>query len=187
MPNVTTLSTFRPRSTRLTLNRLLAKRPAATSSAIESAICAVASEVRKRAAAARARRLAGLALERRRRRSGRVLCSAGKRPKSRPVPSVSAAGEEQHRSRRARAAATSAASGGSSDAISVERPPRDEQAGERRRARRARSDSVSSCAISCRRLAPSDSRTAISPARAARARQQQVGDVRARDEQHDRR
>ena len=37
------------------------------------------------------------------------------------------------------------------------------------------------------RPAPSDRRTAISAARAADAREQQVRDVRARDEQHERR
>ena len=45
-----TLSIFTPRSTRLTFSRLLTKKPAAASSAIESAICAVASDERKRAA-----------------------------------------------------------------------------------------------------------------------------------------
>ena len=40
--------------------------------------------------------------------------------------------------------------------------------------------------MSCSRLAPSESRTAISSARAGGARQQQVGDVGARDEQHER-
>ena len=44
------VSAFNPRSTRLTLNRLRVNRPADTSSAIDSAICAVASDVRKRAA-----------------------------------------------------------------------------------------------------------------------------------------
>ena len=38
---------------------------------------------------------------------------------------------------------------------------------------------------SCRRLAPIDSRTAISPSAPRAARQQQVGDVRAGDQQHE--
>ena len=46
-----TLSTFTPRSTRLMFIRLFVNSPAETSSAIDSAICAVASDVRKRAAA----------------------------------------------------------------------------------------------------------------------------------------
>ncbi len=49
--NVTRVSSFTPRSTRLTLNRLLVKRPADASRAIESAICTVTSPMRKRAAA----------------------------------------------------------------------------------------------------------------------------------------
>ena len=51
MPNVITLSAFRPRSTRLTFIRLLVNNPADTSSAIDRAICTVASVVRNRAAA----------------------------------------------------------------------------------------------------------------------------------------
>ena len=46
---------------------------------------------------------------------------------------------------------------------------------------------MSSCATSCQRLAPIDSRTAISPRAGGRAREQQVGDVGARDQQHERR
>ena len=45
--------------------------------------------------------------------------------------------------------------------------------------------SISSCRISRPRLAPSDRRTAISCSTRRRARQQQVGDVRARDQQHE--
>ena len=48
--NVTTLSVRRPRSTRLTFARLLMKRPATTRSITDSAICAVTSPVRNRAA-----------------------------------------------------------------------------------------------------------------------------------------
>jgi hypothetical protein len=49
-PNVMRLSTFKPRSTRLTFIRLRTNRPAEMSSAIESAICAVTSTVLNRAA-----------------------------------------------------------------------------------------------------------------------------------------
>ena len=48
--NVTTLSMFNPRSTRLTFIRLFVNSPADTSSAIDSAIWVVASEARNRAA-----------------------------------------------------------------------------------------------------------------------------------------
>ena len=87
------------------LSRLLVKRPAQTSSAIDSAICAVASVVRKRAAARAPDGCPAwpFSVET---RSGRVLCSAGKRPNSRPVPSVSTAGEEQHRRVERRAASS---------------------------------------------------------------------------------
>ena len=50
-PNTTSCSVFRPRSTRATFSRLFVNRPAEISSAIDSAICAVASVRRKRAAA----------------------------------------------------------------------------------------------------------------------------------------
>ena len=46
--------------------------------------------------------------------------------------------------------------------------------------------SVSSCRTMRQRLAPSAARTAISRCRASAARQQQVRDVRARDQQHER-
>ena len=84
--NVTTRSIFRPRSTRLTLVRLLPNSPAAASSAIESATCATTSDVRNLAAEARAGQLARSGAKRRH-EIGRVLCSAGKSPKSKPVPS----------------------------------------------------------------------------------------------------
>ena len=90
MPNVTRLSIFSPRSTRLMLNRLRVNRPAATSNAIDSAIWVVASDVRNRAAA-----LVPVALPdwpfSTAARSGRVEWMAGNRPNSRPVPIVSAA------------------------------------------------------------------------------------------------
>ena len=57
------------------LNRLRVKRPAATSSAIDSAICDVASAVRKRAAARAPDGLPGLPLERRD-QVGRAWCAA---------------------------------------------------------------------------------------------------------------
>lgn len=77
-------SAFNPRSTRLTLNRLLANNPAGTSSAIDIAICTVASVVRKRRAAfappgCPAWFFSVAA------RSGRVLCRAGNTPNASPV------------------------------------------------------------------------------------------------------
>ena len=50
MEKVTTFSVRTPRSTRLTLARLFTNTPDDTSSAVESAICAVTSTLRKRAA-----------------------------------------------------------------------------------------------------------------------------------------
>ena len=66
------------------------KRPAATSSAIDSAIWAVTSPLRKRAAERAP--VSCPALERMVvTRSGRVLCSAGNIPKTSPVPSDTSA------------------------------------------------------------------------------------------------
>ena len=47
---VTRLSTFSPRSTRVTFRRLRVNSPAPTSNIIDSAICTVASDVRNREA-----------------------------------------------------------------------------------------------------------------------------------------
>ena len=166
MPKVTRRSASMPRSTRLTLTRLLVKSPATTSSTIDSAICAVASVVRKRDAAARARRLAGLALERR--RPDRAACCA--------APGTARRGGRCRASAPPRRAARCGRSdvdrvrppsAGSSAAISAERPPRTTSSRRRRRRPRAAPTRSAAGAISCQRLAPIDSRTAISPARAA--------------------
>ena len=122
-------------------------------------------EARRRA---RARRLAGLALERRRSRSGRVLCSAGKRPNSTPVPIASAAANSITDRVDRRTASSSAACG--------RQQRRDQRsASTARRAapptppnEREQHDSVEQLPRpAAPRLAPIDSRTAISPARAA--------------------
>ena len=65
-------------------------RPAEMSSAIDSAICAVTSDVRKRAAPRPPDSLPEL-LRSSVTRSGRVLCSAGTMPNTSPVPSDSTA------------------------------------------------------------------------------------------------
>ena len=134
------------------------------SSAIDSAICAVTSEVRNRAADARARRLPGLGLDADT-RSGFVLCSAGNRPKMNPVAIDSAAAKSDDASLQLELQRL-AASGGSSDAISASvhrattRPAMPPSTA-------STHDSVSSCTSRWRRLAPSDSRMAISVARPA--------------------
>ena len=153
-----------PRSTRLTLTRLLTKNPAAASSIIDSAICAVASTIRNRLAP-RAPDGWPAWFFKVDTRSGRVLCSAGKRPNSRPVPMVSppakssAGGLIEN-------AIVCAASAGISDMMrrsvqcatsSPASPPNAASS----------SDSISSCPIRRARPAPSDRRMAISLARAA--------------------
>jgi hypothetical protein len=164
MPNVSRLSIFKPRSTRVTFIRLRVNRPAATSSAIDSAICAVASDVLNRAAA---RAPEGwpdwpfMMLW----RSGRLLCSAGKIPKSRPVAMVTAAAKSRTVVS-SRTGIVAAGSGGNMAAM-----PRSVQLATTRPAippkSASKTDSVRSCAMSLHRLAPIDRRMAISPARAA--------------------
>ena len=134
-----------PRSTRLTFIRLLMNSPAEMSSAIESAICAVTSDVRKRAAARAPDGWPGAARSVVT-RSGRVLCSAGNRPNSKPGGDATAP--------RRRAPPPAAARTAAIDAR-VRRQQRDD---ERRASSRATSrpasppstasthDSVSSCA-----------------------------------------
>ncbi len=165
--NVTTSSTCRPRSTCVTLTRLLRKRPEQISRPVASAIWAVTSAERNRAAPRcpaiwpALARIASMRLE-------RVLCSAGKRPKASPVPTASRAAkaitdgwmlncmmvEVSAGSRVASSRSVTSAT------ARLATPPM-----------RARStDSVSSWAIRCRRPAPRARRTPISLARpAARA------------------
>ena len=147
--------------------RLFVKSPADTSSAIDSAICVVASIARNRAAE---RAPDGwpawpLSVDA---RSGRVLWSAGNSPNRKPVAIVTAAVKRSSR-RSSVQSNPVVANTGSIDAIrsSVHRATRMPAAPP---AAASSSDSVSSCAASCARLAPIDSLTAISPARpAARA------------------
>ena len=81
-----------PSSTRETFIRLFVNSPAQTSSAIEIAIWDVASVARNRAAARAPEGWPAcpFSVES---RSGRVLWSAGKSPKRRPVPIVSDGGK----------------------------------------------------------------------------------------------
>ncbi len=143
------------------------KSPADTSSAIESAICAVASDVRNRAAARAPDGwpLWPFSVDT---RSGRVLCSAGKRPKSSPVAieRIAAKASAVPSSSNAMFCVVSS---GSSDARKVSvhcattspaTPP----------SAASSIDSVRSWRTTWPRLAPIDSRTAISVDRfAARA------------------
>ena len=105
--------------------------------------------MRKRAADARARRLAAWPLSAET-RSGRVLCSAGNRPNS-------SAGADRQRRRRTASRAGSIVErhrvgrlGRQQRRDQVERPLRDEQRRRCRRRRASRHDSPSSCATSCR-------------------------------------
>ena len=80
MPKVTTLSTFSPSSTRLTFTRLLTKRPAHESSAIDSAILGGDEPGSESRGGPRPRRLTGLCLDSGDQvRFGGVQC--GKEPK----------------------------------------------------------------------------------------------------------
>ena len=98
-------------------------------------------------------------------RSGRVLCSAGNRPNRRPVPSVSAPRRAApvpsivERERRGRLGRQHRG-----DQVAASTAPR--PGPRRRRARRAAAIRRAAGAIELPRLAPIDSRTAISLARA---------------------
>ena len=108
--------------------------------------------------------LAGRALERRREIRPRAVQRgeqseqhAGRRAKARPRPTSTAASTVN--------VMAVAASAGSSDAHRIEREPCHQQARRRRPWTASSSDSTSSWRTSCARLAPIDSRTAISVAR----------------------
>ena len=159
-----TFSAFSPSCTRLTLTRLLMNRPAATSSVIDRAICAVASVVRNLEAPRAPEGWPAVPFSAET-RSARVLCRAGKRPNSSPVASVRAAAKIITGTSTC-AATVLVASFGSIASIrsSVHcattrpaAPPSSE----------SRHDSPSSWRTSRARPAPIESRTAISPARAA--------------------
>ena len=125
--NVIRLSIFRPRSTRLMLSRLLANSPADTSSAIDSAICTVASVARNRCGAVRAAdgwpawllsvddQIGSRAVQRREQAEQQARCPA-------PAPR-----RTQHR--RSSSNVTSRRGLGRQERRDqLERPPRDEQA-----------------------------------------------------------
>ena len=114
-----------PSSTRLTFKRLLVKRPAATSSAIEIAICAVASVARKRAAAFAPDGCPAWPFNVGS-KSGLVLWRAGKRPNSKPVATESAAANS--RTVPSMLNLSALASDGSNEKNQVQRPLGDEDA-----------------------------------------------------------
>ena len=144
--------------------RLFTKNPDAASSSIESAICVVASARRKRDAprAPDGWPACPFSVER---RSGRVLCSAGKSPNSSPVPIVSTAAKSSARGLNENASVC-AACAGMSDMINASVQCATNRAATPPKAA-SNSDSVSSCRMSRHRLAPIDKRIAISLARAA--------------------
>ena len=153
-----------PRSTRLRFIRLFVNSPARISSIVESAIWVVARAVRKREAA-RAPDGWPAVLLIAETRSGRVLWSAGNSPKSRPVVIATAAVNiSVVGSRRSLMKEVS------SRGIRAMMPVSDQRATTRPSAppiAASRADSVRSWRTTCQRLAPIDSRTAISLARAA--------------------
>jgi hypothetical protein len=153
-----------PRSTRLTLTRLLRNRPAEMSSVIESAICAVTSAVRSRAAA-RGPDGCPVCPLRADTRSGLVLASAGSRPNARPViieitAANTSTGELMSGVNDLAASRGSMAEIPDSVHVATSRP-----AAPPIRARMPASSS--NWPTSCHRPAPSDRRTAISVDRAA--------------------
>ena len=174
-------STLMPSSTRLTFIRLLVKSPAHTSSAIEIAIC----DRRQRRAEPFARTCpppgwpaCPLSVVS---RLGLVLCQAGNSPKSRPVPIVTRGGEQQHRAVHPDLQRLGGFVGQHRE-DQVERPSRHEQAGEaadhRQHHRLGQQLADQLPAVGADRQAD---RHLARPRR--RPRQQQVGDVRAGDEQ----
>src|SRR5437867_1114676 len=90
MENEMRFSVWNPRSAWLALNELFVNSPARINNAIDSAICAVASDHRKRAAARDPPGCPEFPLNAET-RSGRELWRAGKRPNRIPVPIVSRA------------------------------------------------------------------------------------------------
>ena len=116
-------------------------------------------------------------------RSALDACHAGARPKSRPVASVDAEREQQH-SESTRTSGTGSRFGGSERVDRVDGPQRRQQPRRAPPTRTAPGSRRAAAAAAGARLAPSAVRTAISFCRDGRARQQQVGDVRARDQQH---
>ena len=116
-------------------------------------------------------------------RSGRVLWIAGNSPNSRPVPSASTRGEDQRRRvERERHHVGRVGRQERRHESSVQRATSTPAAA----ARIASSTTRSAAArISCQRAAPIDSAHRHLAGAARRAREQQVGDVGARDEQHE--
>ena len=163
-PNVTISSTRSPRSTRDTFMRLFRNSPADTSSAMDSAICTVTSVARNRVAAlppVSCPAPARITLI----KSDRVLCSAGKSPNTRPVTTASAAVNSTTLPWSSSPSAPTSLDGMSVPMnLSVRcatprlaTPPISASS----------TDSVSSSASSCLRVAPSARRTPISAARPA--------------------
>ena len=138
-----------PRSTRPTLRRLLMNSPAEMSSAIESAICAVTSDVRNRAAPRAADELSGIVAQRRHEIGTRAL-------QRREDPEQQAGDERQRRRERRSRSLLSANSQRPRDVARQQRHRspssvhvRHGRCSRCRRATARSTDSVSSCAISC--------------------------------------
>ena len=160
------------------------KRPATTSSVIDKAICVVASVVRESSRGLAARRLPGLTLETGD-QIGRVLCSAGKRPKRKPVASVTDAAtgridqlsSELDRPLHSLAAAFASARRASSGQRGYRQVHR--RTASKQRLRQQLHDQVRD---GLRRI---DRRMAISAGSRRRSGQQEVGDVCARNQKHE--
>ena len=172
-----------PRSSWLMFERLRVNSPASTSSTIENAICAVVSTARKRAEP--------------RPLTARVPCAfmtwpgfapltrhAGTRPNTSTVTSDAPAANNSAAG--FNAVSPSARLDGSMPEISrtisaatskLASPP----------IAISTNDSASSCRTSTPRLAPIDARIAISPVARRAAREQQIRDVHADDQQHEHR
>ena len=151
-----------PRLALLTFSRLIANSPAGTSSAIDIAICTVASVARNRFAVLAPDGCPAWFL-RVVASSGLVLCSAGNRPNSSPVLIASRPANPSMRGSSLKVTSANPSGGmnvpiRSSVHFATSTPPTAPITA-------SSTDSVSSCRTSCQRLAPIDSRTAISAAR----------------------
>src|SRR5439155_1642456 len=115
--------------------------------------------------------------------SVRVLCQAGNMPNTIPVASASTAANTSTAGSRPNRS-VSRTSGGASAAMLVSvQVVTSRPASAPKKARST--DSVSNWIMTWRRLAPRARRTPISIARAGAARQQEIRDIGARDEEHD--
>ena len=180
---MTIRSTFSPRSTRLTLTRLLTKRPAQTRSIIERTICAVTSAVRKHDAERAPDGCPELTLE-------HVHQVGARRVQRREDPEEKAGAEREDRGERAirgRADSDTMPDGlrrEERDAISssVQHATKSPATPAERGSRHGLGEELPHQAAAAR---ADESRSAISADRAGAPRQEQVRDVGAGDEQHE--